>query len=103
MRPSGFDQHPPRLRPSEIKGSKEGGEASANLSAQCRPPQSRVYSASPECAPQLNQGYPTAEEVQRRIAALKQRPVLPATNPDGFEYNPDEPVRLLKPVKQVSK
>ena len=54
-------------------------------------------------APQLNQGYPTAEEVQRRIAALKQRPVLPATNPDGFEYNPDEPLRLLKPGKQVSK
>jgi IS30 family transposase len=48
--------------------------------------------------PQLNQGNPTAEEVQRRIAALKQRKVPPATNPsEGFQYNPDEPLRLLKP------
>jgi IS30 family transposase len=55
-------------------------------------------------APQLNQGNPTAEEVQRRIAALKQRKVPPATNPsEGFQYNPDEPLRLLTPGKQVSK
>ena len=54
--------------------------------------------------PQLNQGNPTAEEVQRRIAALKQRKVQPATNPsEGFQYNPDEPLRLLTPGKQVSK
>ena len=49
-------------------------------------------------APQLNQGNPTAEEVQRRIAAVKQRKVPPSTNPsEGFQYNPDEPLRLLKP------
>jgi IS30 family transposase len=55
-------------------------------------------------APQLNQGNPTAEEVQRRIAALKQRKVPPATNPsEGFQYNPDEPLRLLTPRKEVSK
>ncbi len=54
--------------------------------------------------PQLNQGNPTADEVQRRIAALKQRKVPPAANPsEGFQYNPDEPLRLITPGKPVSK
>jgi IS30 family transposase len=58
----------------------------------------RPDSKPPRRSPQLNQGNPTAEEVQRRIAAIKQRPVPPTTSPsDGFQYNPDEPLRLLKP------
>lgn len=52
-------------------------------------------------APQLDLDNPTAEEVQRRIAALKQRPVPPATNhSDGFQYNPDEPLRLLNETRK---
>ena len=39
---------------------------------------------------------PTDDEVRRRIAALKQRVArTPADNTKQFEYNPDEPLRLL--------
>jgi len=39
---------------------------------------------------------PTDDEVRRRIAALKQRVArTPADNAKQFEYNPDEPLRLI--------
>jgi IS30 family transposase len=39
---------------------------------------------------------PTDDEVRRRIAALKQRVArTPADNTKQFEYNPDEPLRLI--------
>ena len=80
--------------------SKEAKKAAKLLrtsvpSPDIRNPESTALRRS---APQLNQGNPTAEEVQRRIAAVKQRKVPPSTNPsEGFQYNPDEPLRLLKP------
>lgn len=77
--------------------SKEAKKAARTSvpSADIRNPESTALRRS---APQLNQGNPTAEEVQRRIAAVKQRKVPPSTNPsEGFQYNPDEPLRLLKP------
>ena len=80
--------------------SKEAKKAAKLLrtsvpSTDIRNPESTALRRS---APQLNQGNPTAEEVQRRIAAVKQRKVPPSTNPsEGFQYNPDEPLRLLKP------
>ena len=43
---------------------------------------------------------PTAStNTARRIAALKQRKPGPAPAPTGFDYDPNEPLRLLKPGK----
>ena len=41
----------------------------------------------------------SSEEVQRKIAALKARNTIAEQPPHGFEYNPDEPLRLKKPSK----
>jgi hypothetical protein len=38
----------------------------------------------------------SSEEVQRRIAALKARNPAAEQGPRGFEYNPDEPLRLKR-------
>jgi hypothetical protein len=38
----------------------------------------------------------SSEEVQRRIAALKARNTVAEQRPHGFEYNPDEPLRLKR-------
>lgn len=38
----------------------------------------------------------SSEEVQRKIAALKARTSAEEQRPDGFEYNPDEPLRLKR-------
>jgi hypothetical protein len=39
---------------------------------------------------------PSSEEVQRKIAALKGRNTATEVGPRGFEYNPDEPLRLKR-------
>jgi hypothetical protein len=38
----------------------------------------------------------SSEEVHRRIAALKARNTAVEQRPHGFEYNPDEPLRLKR-------
>jgi hypothetical protein len=38
----------------------------------------------------------SSEEVQRKIAALKARITAAERRPHGFEYNPDEPLRLKR-------
>jgi IS30 family transposase len=59
-------------------------------------------SAPPRAAaPKMAEDRPSDEEVRRRIAALKARPKsAPAEPSKQFEYNPDEPLRLLRPGKQ---
>jgi len=48
--------------------------------------------------PKTAEDRPSDEEVRRRIAALKARPKSAPVEPSKqFEYNPDEPLRLLKP------
>jgi hypothetical protein len=42
---------------------------------------------------------PSREEVQRKIAALKVRNTAEKPGPRGFEYDPDEPLRL-KPSRR---
>lgn len=39
------------------------------------------------------------KEVERRIAALKQKKASPASSPRRFDFNPDEPLRLARPEK----
>jgi hypothetical protein len=39
-------------------------------------------------------GESSSDDVQRRIAALKARNTVPEPLSGGFEYNPDEPLRL---------
>jgi hypothetical protein len=38
-------------------------------------------------------------DLVRRIAALKQRKPLPPPVSEGFDYDPNEPLRLIKPGK----
>jgi hypothetical protein len=38
----------------------------------------------------------SSEEVQRKIAALKARNTASEPDPPGFEYDPDEPLRLKR-------
>jgi len=42
----------------------------------------------------------SSEEVQHKIAALKARNTAPEPGPGGFEYNPDEPLRLRQPRRE---
>ena len=66
----------------------------------------RRAGSSPTEANQLLAGNPLApgiatevsssEEVQRKIAALKARNTAAEQRPHGFEYNPDEPLRLKR-------
>jgi hypothetical protein len=42
----------------------------------------------------------SSEEVQRRIAALKARNTDAEPGPRGFEYNPDEPLRLNRSKRE---
>jgi predicted TIM-barrel fold metal-dependent hydrolase len=43
---------------------------------------------------------PREDEVRRRIAALRARKPATEPAPDGFHYNPDEPLRLIDPGKR---
>lgn len=46
--------------------------------------------------PKLRHDQPSDDEIRRRIAALKQRPKpIPADTTKEFEYDPDEPLRLI--------
>jgi hypothetical protein len=42
------------------------------------------------------------DEVRRRIAALKARKPVAAAEPNGFQYDPTEPLRLINPLKPRS-
>ncbi len=56
----------------------------------------RAAAPSHVAKPTLNADRPTDEEVRRRIAALKARPKpAPVSSSDDFQFNPDEPLRLL--------
>lgn len=54
--------------------------------------------ASPRApTPKMAETRPSDEEVRRRIAALKARPKPAPEEPSKqFEYNPDEPLRLIR-------
>jgi hypothetical protein len=41
------------------------------------------------------------DEVRQRIAALKARKPVVETEPDGFHFDPTEPLRLINPTKLV--
>jgi len=41
----------------------------------------------------------TSTDAARKIAALKQRKLQPAPASEGFDYDPNEPLRLIKPGK----
>jgi IS30 family transposase len=57
----------------------------------------------PTSTPKLRQDRPSDDEIRRRIAALKQRPrPIPADSSDDFQYNPDEPLRLIGDVQKRS-
>lgn len=57
---------------------------------------------SPEVSrPKLTADRPSDDEIRRRIAALRQRPrAIPADSSGGFQYNPDEPLRLVGPTQK---
>lgn len=45
---------------------------------------------------------PSANEVRQKIAVLKARKPVAEPPADGFQYNPDEPLRLINPDKRNS-
>jgi len=45
---------------------------------------------------ETSQASASREEVQRKVAALKARNTVAEQRPHGFEYNPDEPLRLKR-------
>ena len=56
--------------------------------------------ASPEVTTGSAVLQPTSStDVARRIAALKQRKPAPSPVSEGFDYDPNEPLRLIKPGK----
>jgi hypothetical protein len=44
---------------------------------------------------------PADDEVRRSIAALKARKPVAAAEPNGFQYDPTEPLRLINPSKRT--
>lgn len=50
---------------------------------------------------QSNRENPSFDEVYRRMAELKQKPIPPQTTPELFHYDPDKPLHILpKPEKK---
>ncbi len=45
---------------------------------------------------------PSDDEIRQKIAELKARKPVAEPAPDGFHYNPDEPLRLINPDKRNS-
>jgi hypothetical protein len=45
---------------------------------------------------------PSDNEVRQKIAELKARKPVAQPASDGFQYNPDEPLRLINPDKRNS-
>ena len=44
---------------------------------------------------------PADDEVRQRIAALKAKKPIAAAEPNGFQYDPTEPLRLINPSKRT--
>ena len=42
------------------------------------------------------------DEIRQKIADVKARKPVAEPTPDGFHYDPDEPLRLINPVKRNS-
>jgi IS30 family transposase len=60
----------------------------------------------PLCASTLKskEDRPTDDEIRRRIAAVKQRPrPIPTDSSGDFQYNPDEPLRLIGDAQKGSR
>ena len=53
-----------------------------------------------ETAPPAANAVATAEEIRRKIAAVKARKSLIEPTPGGFQFDPNEPLRLKKPAKK---
>jgi hypothetical protein len=61
-----------------------------------------VYDSSTDTAPQVANGRTVSQsapstDTAGRIAALRQRKLPPEQASEGFDYDPNEPLRLLKP------
>lgn len=75
-----------------------------------RRPTKRITPDPPKYAPastgaglvDSGQKPPADDEVRRRIAALKARKPAAASEPNAFEYDPTEPLRLINPLKPRS-
>ena len=52
--------------------------------------------------PQYSAQSPSGDEIRQKIADLKARKPVAEHAPDGFHYDPDEPLRLINPVKRNS-
>jgi len=57
---------------------------------------SNPLAASDPVAAETSPASASSEEVQRKVAALKARNTVAEQRPHGFEYNPDEPLRLKR-------
>jgi IS30 family transposase len=77
------------------KEAKKAAKALRTTVRQARDENPRTVSP-PAGTHKVRDDNPTDDEVRRRIAALKQRPArTPADSTKQFEYNPDEPLRLI--------
>ena len=67
---------------------------------------SRGVSGSPPATskplPQYSAQRWNADEIRQKIADVKARKPVAEPAPDGFHYNPDEPLRLISPGKRDS-
>jgi hypothetical protein len=63
---------------------------------------SRATPATSKPPPQYSAQSPDDDEIRRKIADLKARKPLAQPAADGFQYNPDEPLRLINPDKRNS-
>jgi hypothetical protein len=67
---------------------------------------SRRESTSTPAAPKLSSPSstqrPSDDKVRQKIAELKARKPVAEPAADGFQYNPDEPLRLINPDKRNS-
>jgi IS30 family transposase len=80
-----------RLR-SRAKRSTRKRQARGPAETTTRSPRVRAEGNRPASAEK--QAVPPVDEVHRRIAALKQRPVPAQTSPKQFHYDPSEPLHL---------
>ncbi len=60
------------------------------------PTKSNPLPVSNPVAAETSPASASSEEVQRKIAALKARNTVAEPRPHGFEYDPDEPLRLKR-------
>ncbi len=85
-----------------VRGKSKEAKKAAKLLRTMAPGIARVDvgSASPGRSTG-KESAPTADEVQQRIAALKGRPVPRPANPSKeFQYDPDEPLRLVTETRK---